>query len=114
MALKALCLQETASAGPKPFSSLDIMSYCRSWWVLRAQYRLLHCAGAALCLASLALFLFTDSAASQAPDAVLGDGLVLTGALLYAGCNVTQEKLLRELLTHLLLNPKFSLHRALM
>ena len=27
---------------------------------------------------------------------MLGDDLALTGALLYAACNVTQEKLLRE------------------
>ena len=52
--------------------------------------------GAALCLASLALFVCTDSGSSEASDVVLGDGLVIMGAILYAACNVTQEKLLRE------------------
>ncbi len=68
---------------------------CRSWLVLRARYKLLHCLGAALCLASLALFVLNDGADGHAQNAVLGDILVITGALLYAACNVTQEKLLR-------------------
>lgn len=64
--------------------------------MLRARYKLLHCLGAALCLASLALFVLHDGSDAQAQNAVAGDGLVITGALLYAACNVTQEKLLRE------------------
>ena len=64
--------------------------------MLSAQYKALHCVGAALCLASLALFVYTDSGSSEASDVVLGDGLVIMGAMLYAACNVTQEKLLRE------------------
>ena len=64
--------------------------------MLRARYKLLHCLGAALCLASLALFVLNDGSDTQARNAVLGDGLVISGALLYAACNVTQEKLLRE------------------
>ena len=71
--------------------------------MLKAQYKALHWAGAALCLASLALFVLRDRASAQAPDAVLGDTLVVAGAFLYAACNVTQEKLLREpphLITH--------------
>ena len=63
--------------------------------MLSARYRLLHCAGAALCLASLALYVVADSRSSQASNVVLGDGLVIMGAMLYAACNVTQEKLLR-------------------
>ena len=69
---------------------------CRSWFVLSARYKALHCAGAALCLASLALFVYANSGSSEASDVVLGDGLVIMGAMLYAACNVTQEKLLRE------------------
>ena len=64
--------------------------------MLSARYKALHCAGAALCLASLALFVYADSGSSEASDVVLGDGLVIMGAMLYAACNVTQEKLLRE------------------
>ena len=64
--------------------------------VLKAQYKLLHCAGAALCLASLVLFVLTDSADTHAQNPVLGDALAIAGAAMYAACNVTQEKLLRE------------------
>ena len=63
---------------------------------LKAQYKLLHCAGAALCLASLALFVLTDSTDAQAQKPVLGDAFAFAGAFMYAACNVTQEKLLRE------------------
>ncbi len=72
------------------------MPCCRSWMALKAQYRILHCAGAALCLASLALFVLTDSADSHAQNPPLGDALAVAGAFMYAACNVTQEKLLRE------------------
>ena len=64
--------------------------------MLSARYKALHCVGAALCLASLALFVYADSGSSEASNVVLGDGLVIMGAMLYAACNVTQEKLLRE------------------
>ena len=64
--------------------------------MLSARYKALHCVGAALCLASLGLFVYIDSSSSEASDVVLGDGLVIMGAMLYAACNVTQEKLLRE------------------
>lgn len=57
--------------------------------------------GAALCLGSLLLFVLTDTTDTEAQNAVFGDALVLMGAVLYAACNVTQEKLLREPLTPL-------------
>ena len=63
---------------------------------LKAQYKLLHCAGAALCLASLALFVLTDSTDTHAENPLLGDALAVAGASMYAACNVTQERLLRE------------------
>lgn len=62
---------------------------------LKAQYKLLHCTGAALCLASLVLFVLTDSTDTQAQSPLLGDALAVAGAFMYAACNVTQEKLLR-------------------
>jgi len=64
--------------------------------VLKAQYKVLHCMGAALCLGSLVLFVLTDTTDTEAQNAAFGDALVLMGAVLYAACNVTQEKLLRE------------------
>lgn len=64
--------------------------------VLKAQYKVLHCAGAALCLASLALFVLTDSSDTHAQAPMVGDALALAGASMYAACNVTQERLLRE------------------
>ncbi len=70
----------------------------RSWLFLQARYRALHCFGAALCLASVALLVLTDTSVPRSDRAkpLAGDCLVLLGALLYAGCNVTQEKLLRK------------------
>ena len=64
--------------------------------ILKAQYKLLHCAGAALCLASLALFVLKDTRDAHAQDPLLGDALAVAGAFMYAACNVTQERMLRE------------------
>ena len=72
----------------------------RSWALLSARYSWRHCAGAALCVASLGLLVATDvsqpnQAGSQMKPAA-GDAIVLAGAALYALSNVAQEKLLRE------------------
>ena len=51
-----------------------------------------------LCLVSLLLLVSTDGAAPQPGGRarpLLGDALVLLGALCYACCNVAQEALLR-------------------
>lgn len=70
----------------------------RSWLLLRARYRWQHCVGAGLCLASLVLLVSTDTAAPKPELArpLLGDAIVLLGAMCYACCNVAQEMLLRE------------------
>jgi solute carrier family 35 protein F1/2 len=72
-----------------------------SWVVLRARYRPGHFGGAAACVAGLTVLVLGDSAgtgggssAGSAP--LLGDALVLAGALLYAVCNVSQELLLGD------------------
>ncbi|BDA51211.1 Solute carrier family 35 member F1 [Coccomyxa sp. Obi] len=69
-----------------------------SWTFLRARYRPLHCFGAALCLASLALLVLMDASVPKVDQQrpLTGDTLVLLGALAYAACNVAQEKLLRR------------------
>ena len=74
------------------------MTLSRSWLVLQARYRAMHCFGAVLCLASVALLVLTDNTVPRgdADRPLTGDCLVLLGALLYAACNVTQEKLLRK------------------
>lgn len=71
-----------------------------SWAFLRARYRPLHCFGAILCVGSLALLVLTDGRVPQLDQQkpLLGDFLVLLGALAYACCNIAQEKLLRALL----------------
>jgi solute carrier family 35 protein F1/2 len=74
-----------------------------SWLLLRARYRPGHYAGAAACIAGLALLVLGDaqpgaqgSSTSSGSAPLLGDALVLAGAALYAVCNVAQELLLSE------------------
>ena len=65
--------------------------------LLGARYRVLHYLGAAVCIGGLALLVLADGAGSQHSGythALLGDVLVLVGALLYAVGNVAQEHLL--------------------
>ena len=80
--------------------------------LLAAAYRRGHYAGAGICVAGLALLVATDrgsgggdsgeggegggSGYSGSSNPLLGDGLVLLGATLYAVCNVLQEWLLGE------------------
>lgn len=67
--------------------------------LLGARYRRLHCGGAAVCIAGLALLVLADGAGSQGsgyPHALWGDVLVLLGASLYAVGNVAQEYLLGD------------------
>lgn len=89
-----------------------------SWLILRSRYRPGHFLGAFCCIAGLLVLVLGDSWASQGNTAsmdidsssasfgsqpLLGDVLVLLGAVLYSVCNVSQELLLggvqpRELL----------------
>jgi len=63
-----------------------------SFFVLGARYRRQHYAAAALCVLGLALLVATDERSSTAGAApLLGDALVVAGALLYSVSNVTQE-----------------------
>lgn len=74
--------------------------------LLGASYRRGHYAGAAVCVAGLLLLVATDrsssggsgdgESASGTSNPLLGDGLVVLGATLYALCNVLQEWLLGE------------------
>lgn len=73
--------------------------------LLGASYRRGHYAGAAVCVAGLLLLVATDrssggsgsgSDGSVTSNPLLGDGLVVLGATLYALCNVLQEWLLGE------------------
>ncbi|GIL56269.1 hypothetical protein Vafri_11618 [Volvox africanus] len=63
--------------------------------VLRARYLPGHFLGALLCIGGLAVLVVTDGSSSTGgPDPLLGDALVLMGAILYACSNVAQERLL--------------------
>ncbi|KAI8476478.1 MAG: hypothetical protein J3K34DRAFT_259541 [Monoraphidium minutum] len=63
-----------------------------SYFVLGARYRRPHYAAAAVCVAGLALLVGSEGASDTAGAApLLGDALVVAGALLYACSNVTQE-----------------------
>lgn len=69
--------------------------------LLGAAYRRGHYAGAGLCIAGLLVLVGTDGSGGGeggggASSPLLGDGLVLLGATLYALCNVLQEWLLGE------------------
>ena len=67
--------------------------------LLGARYRVLHYLGAAVCIGGLALLVVADDAGAQRSgdtNPLLGDVLVLIGALLYALGNVAQEHLLGE------------------
>ena len=67
--------------------------------LLGARYRVLHYIGAAVCIGGLALLVVADDAGAQRSSdtkPLLGDVLVLIGALLYALGNVAQEHLLGE------------------
>jgi drug/metabolite transporter (DMT)-like permease len=68
--------------------------------LLGARYRVLHYLGAAVCIGGLALLVVADDAGAQRSgdtNPLLGDVLVLIGALLYALGNVAQEHLLGKL-----------------
>ena len=73
---------------------------------LKAKYNAGHWAGAAICLAGLAILIVTDrttadsstidTASSGLSSPLLGDSLTILGAILYASNNIAQEKLLGE------------------
>ena len=75
------------------------MALLLSTALLGAAYRRGHYAGAAVCVAGLLLLVATDHSGGGgggSSNPLLGDGLVVLGATLYALCNVLQEWLLGE------------------
>ncbi len=57
----------------------------------RARYRYGHVAGSALCTAGLAMLVLTDGSGSTGgANPLLGDVLVISGACVYAVCNIAQ------------------------
>eukprot|EP01024_Parvocaulis_polyphysoides_P038094 TRINITY_DN340_c0_g2_i2.p1 TRINITY_DN340_c0_g2~~TRINITY_DN340_c0_g2_i2.p1 ORF type:complete len:346 (+),score=34.91 TRINITY_DN340_c0_g2_i2:2-1039(+) len=68
-----------------------------SFIILQARYRVGHVVGGFLCVFGLSFLIVMDHHGEAAGDKpLLGDVLVLIGALLYSVCNVTQERLLKD------------------
>ncbi|KAG1652425.1 hypothetical protein FOA52_009187, partial [Chlamydomonas sp. UWO 241] len=62
-----------------------------------SRFRIGHVSGAIICTAGLALLTLTDyDSSTGGSNPFWGDALVISGAAVYACCNVAQEKLLGE------------------
>ncbi len=63
-----------------------------SWLVFRSRYNVGHVMGSVLCTAGLALLVLTDGSGSETDGSapIVGDVLVIAGAVVYAVCNVAQ------------------------
>lgn len=79
-----------------------------SWFVFQSRYKSGHILGAILCTSGLAVLVVNDGlTAGGGSNPLLGDILVILGAIVYGICNVAQEKVLStrttqwELLTFL-------------
>ncbi|KAM8899915.1 solute carrier family 35 member F2 [Spinachia spinachia] len=71
-----------------------------SWFLLKTRYRLVHFVAVAVCLLGVGAMVGADIVAGrdqESTDVVLGDGLVLLSAVLYAVSNVGQEYTVKNL-----------------
>ncbi|XP_016414079.1 solute carrier family 35 member F2-like [Sinocyclocheilus rhinocerous] len=72
-----------------------------SWFFLKTRYRIIHYVAVCLCLAGVGAMVGADILAGQdqgsSSDILLGDGLVLVSATLYAISNVCQEYTVKNL-----------------
>ncbi|KAL0994631.1 hypothetical protein UPYG_G00125130 [Umbra pygmaea] len=72
-----------------------------SWFFLKTRYRLVHFVAVAVCLLGVGAMVGADLLAGRdqgsTSDVLLGDGLVLVGAALYAVSNVCQEYTVKNL-----------------
>ena len=67
-----------------------------SWLLLGARYKPAHVAGAVLAIVGSSILVLSDSrgGVGDGPRPLLGDGLVLIGAAIYALLNISEEHLL--------------------
>ena len=67
-----------------------------SWLLLGARYKPAHVAGAMLAIVGSSILVLSDSrgGVGDGPQPLLGDGLVLVGAAIYALLNISEEHLL--------------------
>ncbi|XP_032400773.1 solute carrier family 35 member F2-like [Xiphophorus hellerii] len=72
-----------------------------SWWILKTRYRLIHYVAVCLCLLGVGAMVGADLLAGRdqgsTSNILLGDGLVLLSAALYAVSNVSQEYTVKNL-----------------
>uniref|UniRef100_A0A3B4H0X6 Info solute carrier family 35 member F2, like n=1 Tax=Pundamilia nyererei TaxID=303518 RepID=A0A3B4H0X6_9CICH len=72
-----------------------------SWWILKARYRLIHSVAVCICLLGVGAMVGADLLAGRdqgsTSNILLGDGLVLLSASLYAVSNVCQEYTVKNL-----------------
>ncbi|XP_054884613.1 solute carrier family 35 member F2-like [Poeciliopsis prolifica] len=72
-----------------------------SWWILKTRYRLIHYVAVCLCLLGVGAMVGADLLAGRdqgsTSNILLGDGLVLLSAALYAVSNVAQEYTVKNL-----------------
>uniref|UniRef100_A0A3P9PUN2 Solute carrier family 35 member F2 n=1 Tax=Poecilia reticulata TaxID=8081 RepID=A0A3P9PUN2_POERE len=72
-----------------------------SWWILKTRYRLTHYVAVCLCLLGVGAMVGADLLAGRdqgsTSNILLGDGLVLLSAALYAVSNVSQEYTVKNL-----------------
>uniref|UniRef100_A0A8C1NXJ3 Info solute carrier family 35 member F2, like n=1 Tax=Cyprinus carpio TaxID=7962 RepID=A0A8C1NXJ3_CYPCA len=72
-----------------------------SWFFLKTRYRIIHYVAVCICLAGVGAMVGADILAGQdqgsSSDILLGDGLVLVSATLYAISNVCQEYTVKNL-----------------
>uniref|UniRef100_A0A3Q2T109 Solute carrier family 35 member F2-like n=2 Tax=Fundulus heteroclitus TaxID=8078 RepID=A0A3Q2T109_FUNHE len=72
-----------------------------SWWILKTRYKLIHYVAVCLCLLGVGAMVGADLLAGRdqgsTSNILLGDGLVLLSAALYAVSNVSQEYTVKNL-----------------
>ncbi|XP_043928547.1 solute carrier family 35 member F2 isoform X2 [Protopterus annectens] len=72
-----------------------------SWFTLHSKYKVMHFVSVLICLLGVGAMVGADALAGREQGAgsnkVLGDGLVLIGALLYAISNVSEEFIVKNL-----------------
>ncbi|MED6281062.1 hypothetical protein CHARACLAT_017440 [Characodon lateralis] len=72
-----------------------------SWWILKTRYRLIHYVAVSICLLGVGAMVGADLLARRdqgsTSNILLGDGLVLLSAALYAVSNVSQEYTVKNL-----------------